>query len=54
VARNQQELNDILKRIDTYDHKTINEKVLQYYGTKESGHASEAVAQRILQELKKH
>lgn len=54
VARNQQELNDILKRIDTYDHKTINEKVLQYYGTKESGHASEAVAQRILQELNKH
>jgi CDP-glycerol glycerophosphotransferase len=54
VARNQQELNDILKRIDTYDHKTINEKVLQYYGTKESGHASETVAQRILQELKKH
>jgi CDP-glycerol glycerophosphotransferase len=54
VARNQQELNDILKRIDTYNHKTINEKVLQYYGTKESGHASEAVAQRILQELNKH
>ena len=54
VAKNQQELNDILKKIDTYDHKTINEKVLQFYGTKETGHASEAVAKRILQALKKH
>lgn len=54
VARNQQELNEIMKKIDTYDHKNIDEKVLQFYGTKESGHASEAVAARILQELKKH
>ena len=53
VARNQQELNDILKKIDTYDHKNINEKVLQFYGTNETGHASEAVAKRILQELNK-
>lgn len=54
VARNQQELNEIMKKIDSYDHKHINEKVLQFYGTKETGHASEAVAARILQELKKN
>ncbi len=53
VAGNQQELNDILKRIDTYDHKHINKKVLQFYGTSESGHASEAIAQRIITELKR-
>ena len=52
VARNQQELNDILKRIDSYGHKNIDEKVLQFYGTKETGHASEAVARRILERLK--
>lgn len=54
VARNQQELNEMMRKIDTYDHKNIDEKVLQFYGTKESGHASEAVAARILQELNKH
>ena len=53
VANNQQELNDILKRIDTYDHKTINEKVLLFYGTSESGHASETIAKRIITELKR-
>lgn len=54
VAKNQQELNDILKRIDTYDHKEIDEKVLQFYGTHETGHSSEAVARRIISELNKH
>lgn len=53
VAKNQQELNDILKSIDTYDHKIINEKILQFYGTHESGHASETIAQRIITELKR-
>jgi CDP-glycerol glycerophosphotransferase len=54
VAKNQQELNEIMKNIDTYDHKNIDEKVLQFYGTKESRHASETVVERILRVLGKH
>lgn len=51
VAKNQDELNNILKKIDTYNHHSINEKVLQFYGTKETGQSSEAVAKKILQFL---
>lgn len=51
VAKNQDELNNILKKIDTYNHHSINEKVLQFYGTKETGQSSEAVVQKILQFL---
>ncbi len=51
VAKNQQELNDLLSRINTYNHQEIDKKVLTYYGTKESGNSSEAVARRIIVEL---
>ena len=54
VARTQSELNQILSELYSYDHQAIADKVNRYYGTKETGHASEAVAKRILQVLKKH
>jgi CDP-glycerol glycerophosphotransferase len=53
VAKNQSELNTILSHLYTYDHKAIANKINQFYGTKESGKSSEAVAKRIVQELKK-
>ena len=53
VAKNQQELNDLLSRINTYNHQEIDKKVLSFYGTKESGNAAEAVARRIIDELSK-
>lgn len=51
VAKDQSELNSIVSRLYTYDHKAIANKLNQFYGTKESGNASEAVAKRIVQEL---
>jgi len=54
VAKNQDELNNILTNFYTYGHQSIADKVNRFYGTKETGHASEAVAKKILQELKKH
>ena len=51
VAKDQSELNTILSHLYTYDHKAISDKLNQFYGTKESGKSSEAVARRILQEI---
>ena len=53
VAKNQQELNSLLSRINIYNHQEIDKKVLDYYGTKESGNSAEAVAHRIISELNK-
>lgn len=52
VAKNQTELNSILSHLYTYDNKAIANKINQFYGTKELGKSSEAVAARIIQELK--
>ncbi len=52
VAKNQSELNAILSHLHEYDHKATADKLNKFYGTKESGKSSEAVAQRIVQELK--
>ena len=54
VAKNQGELNQILSKLYSYDHKAIADKLNRYYGTKETGHASEAVCERILQVLNKN
>jgi len=51
VAKNQSELNQVLSKLYSYDHKAIAEKINRFYGTKETGHASEAVSNRILQVL---
>lgn len=51
VAKDQSELNTILSHIYTYDHKAIANKINTFYGTKEYGKSSEAVAKRIIQEL---
>lgn len=53
IAKNQSELNNILSHLYTYDHKAIAKKINKFYVTKESGKSSEAVAKRIIQELKK-
>lgn len=52
VAKDQSELNTILSHLYTYDHKAIANKINQFYGTKESGKSSEAVAKRIVRELR--
>lgn len=54
VAENQDELNQILSNLYTYDHQAIADKVNRFYGTKETGRSSEAVARRIVSELYKH
>ena len=53
VAKDQSELNTILSHLNTYNHKAIADKINRFYGTKETGHASEAVSKRILQVLNK-
>lgn len=54
VAKNQNELNNILSRLYSYDHQAIANKVNRFYGTKETGQSSEAIVSRIIQELNKH
>ena len=53
VAKNQNELNQILSKLYSYDHQAIADKLNCFYVTKESGHSSEAVARRIVLELNK-
>ena len=53
VAKNQNELNQILTNLYSYDHQAIAEKVKRFYGTKETGLSSVAVAKRIILELNK-
>ena len=52
VAKNQDELNQILSNLYSYDHKAIADKINRFYGTKETGQSSEAVVRRILKEVK--
>ena len=51
VAQNQDELNQILSNLYSYDLQAIADKVNRFYGTKETGKSSEAVVHRILQIL---
>lgn len=54
VAKNQDELNQVLSNLSSYDHKAIADKINRFYGTNETGQSSEAVSKRILQVLNKH
>ena len=51
VAKNQDELNNILSHLYSYDHQTIADKLNRFYGTKETGHSAEAVVRRILRKV---
>ena len=51
VAVNQDELNQILSQLYSYDHQAIADKLNRFYGTHETGQSSEAVVQRILKQL---
>ena len=53
IAKTQKELNKILSKIYTYDHKAINKIVRDFYGTYETGESSIKVAKRILEYLNK-
>jgi CDP-glycerol glycerophosphotransferase len=53
VAKNQDELSQILAKLYSYDHNAVDDKINRFYGTKETGRASEAVVERIIQVLKK-
>ena len=49
VAKNQDELNQILSNLSSYDHKATADNINRFYGTKETGLSSEAVSKRILE-----
>ena len=51
VTKNQDELNQILSNLYSYDLQAVADKINRFYGTKETGNSSEAVAQRIIQVL---
>ena len=51
VAKNQDELNQILSHLYSYDHQAIADKINSFYGTRETGQSSEAVARRIIKQL---
>ena len=51
VAKNQDELNRILSSLYTYDHIKIDDNIMRYYDTYESGKASEIMAKKILSVL---
>ena len=54
VANDQDELNQILSHLYSYDHQAIAHKINRFYGTKETGCSSVAVAKRIILELNKN
>ena len=47
IADNQELLMGIVSHLDEYDHEEIDRKVLDYYGTFETGKSSEAVSEKI-------
>ncbi len=51
IAHNQDEFMNLIRNLSSYDHAAIARKVLDYYGTHESGHATEAVCERIMEWL---
>jgi CDP-glycerol glycerophosphotransferase len=51
IAKDQGELNHILSNLSSYDHQAIADQLNCFYGTKETGHASEAVVRRILERV---
>jgi len=51
IAKDQGDLNHILSHLYSYDHKAIADHLNRFYGTKETGHASEAVVHRILERV---
>ena len=53
IAKNQDELSQILAKLYSYDHNAVDDKINRFYGTKETGRASGAVVERIIQFLKK-
>lgn len=53
IANNQNELNEIVKKLSEYDFDAISKKVNHFYGTYESGHAANSLAKRIIKELNK-
>ena len=54
IANNQEQLIEIIGQLDSYDHKEIDKRVLDYFGTFETGQASEAVSELIYSYYMKH
>ena len=53
IVKTQKELDYLIENIDKIDFKKINNKVNKYYGTKETGKASERVANIIIDWINK-
>ncbi len=47
IAKNQKELNNLLEHLYDYDHASIANNVLNYYGAYESGKSAKVTAQKI-------
>ena len=47
IAKNQNELNELLSNIYDYDHGAIRELVDDFYGTTESGEATKRICKEI-------
>lgn len=54
IAKNQQELNEIMSNLNSYDHKSIDKKVLEFYKTTETGNSSYITAKRIIEWINNH
>lgn len=53
IAKNQDELNQILLKLYSYNHFEIAKKINSFYGTSETGCASIILAERIVKLLNK-
>ena len=47
IAKNQNELNEVLYNINEYDHRAIRKLVDDFYGTTESGEATKRICKEI-------
>lgn len=54
IAKNQQELDDIMRNLYSYDHATIDKKILDFYKTTETGYSAKITAKRIIEWINNH
>lgn len=54
IAKNQKELEEVMEKLDSYDHEAIDKKVLDFYKTTETGESAKKTAERIIEWIKDH
>lgn len=53
IAKNQEELLNIIKNITPNEARKNCDEILEFYGSNETGNSSQIIAERILKEMKK-